>query len=83
MGRRGSESLGLVTKGRRDYQMTPKLSFYDRLDVIKTSQMVVIRFLSNDGRYLKCRNFIILIKEIPAIFILKSRYYDDQKIETI
>ena len=68
--------------------------FHVRRDVIIMSRMVVIRFPSNDGRYLKCQNFVILIKEIPAIlldlkssiifqeifcFIVKSRYYDDQK----
>ena len=35
--------------------------------------MVVIRFLSNDGRYLKCRNFVLV----------KSHYYDDQKSRNI
>ena len=33
--------------------------FYDRRGVIITSQMVVIRFPSNDGHYFKCRNFVI------------------------
>ena len=44
--------------------------FYDRRGVIITSQMVVIRFPSNDGHYLKCRNFFILIKEIPANYLV-------------
>ena len=35
--------------------------------------MVVIRFLSNDGRYLKCRNFVLV----------KSHYYDDQKSRNV
>ena len=29
--------------------------FHDRRDVIITSRMFIIRFPSNDGRYLKCR----------------------------
>ena len=41
--------------------------FHDCRDMIITSQMVIIRFPSNDGRYLKCRNFVILILEIPGI----------------
>ena len=41
--------------------------FHDRRDMIITSQMVVIRFPSNDGRYFKCRNLVILISEIPVI----------------
>ena len=41
--------------------------FHDRCDMIITSEMVVIRFPSKDGHYLKCWNFVILIKEIPAI----------------
>ena len=32
--------------------------FHDRRDVIITSQMIIIRFPSNDGRYLKFRNFV-------------------------
>ena len=59
--------------------------FHDRCDMIITSRMVVIRFLSNDGRYLKCRNFVILIKEIPAISLDKkvslffAKYNHDRK----
>ena len=41
--------------------------FHDCRDVIIRSWMVVIMFPSNNGRYLKCRNFVILILEIPAI----------------
>ena len=40
--------------------------------VIITSQTVIIRFLSNDGCYLKCRNFAILIKEILAFLGIKQ-----------
>ena len=41
--------------------------FHNRRDVIITSWTVIITVLANDGRYLKRRNFVILIKEIPAI----------------
>ena len=41
--------------------------FHDHCDVIIMSRMVIIRFPSNDGRYLNCRNFVILILEILAI----------------
>ena len=41
--------------------------FHDRRDMIITSQTVVIMFLSKDGCYLKRWNFVILIREIPAI----------------
>ena len=41
--------------------------FHDCRDVIIKSQMVIIIFPYNDGRYFKCRNFVILIKEIQAI----------------
>ena len=43
--------------------------FHYRRDLIITSQMVVIRFPSNDVHYLKCWKFVIV----------KSHYYDDQK----
>ena len=33
--------------------------FHDRHDVIVMSQMVIIRFPSSYGHYLKCRHFII------------------------
>ena len=41
-------------------------------DVIIMSRTVLFRFLSNNGCYLKCRNFIILIKEIPVSSLFKT-----------
>ena len=36
--------------------------FHDPRDVIIPPRTVVIRFVSNNGRYLKCRNFVILLR---------------------
>ena len=46
--------------------------YHERRDVNITSRMVVFRFPSNNDRYLKCRNFVILIKEIPSVIIMES-----------
>ena len=40
--------------------------FHDRRDVIITSQMVVIWFPSNNGGYLKCRNFVISLNALSS-----------------
>ena len=46
--------------------------FHDRRDVILTSRTVVIRFLSNDGGYLKYQNVDILIFNPGYIVRLKK-----------
>ena len=40
--------------------------FHDRRDVIIMSQMVIIRFPFNNGRSLKCRNFVYIVMDNHA-----------------
>ena len=53
--------------------------FHDRHDVIIMSRAVVIRFPSNNGRYLKCRNFVsrnVIITESIDLEMTVSENHD-------